>query len=112
VTLSSTEAEYVSISEVCTDIMFIKSIVEFLGITVELPIIVHVDNIGAIYMAKNAMISTRTKHVDVHYHYVEEYIDDAVVKINFSKSRDNKSDIFTKNTNQETYERHTKECIG
>jgi hypothetical protein len=112
VSLSSTEAEYISISEVCTDIMFIKGILEFLGIKVELPIIVHVDNIGAIYMSNNATTSTRTKHVDVRYHYVKEYIEDGIVKIIFVRSKDNKSDIFTKNTNQEIYERHSREYSG
>jgi hypothetical protein len=107
VSLSSTKAEYVSISEVCMDIMYIKSILEFLDIMVELPIIAHVDNIGAIYMSNNATTSTRTKHVDTRYHYVKEYVEDGIVKVILVKSRDNKSDIFTKNTNQETYERHT-----
>jgi hypothetical protein len=72
------------------DIMFIKGILEFLDIMVELPIFVHVDNIGAIFMANNATTSTRTKHVDTIYHYVKEYIEDGIVKIVFVKSCDNK----------------------
>ena len=38
VTLSSTEAEYVAVSEACTDIKFIKMIMEFLELEVERPI--------------------------------------------------------------------------
>ena len=45
VTLSSSEAEYVAISEVCAQIMFLKQVMEFLNITVMLPITVRVDNV-------------------------------------------------------------------
>ena len=51
VTLSSTEAEYVAVSEVCTEIIFIKKILEFLEITIDYPITVNCDNVGAIFLA-------------------------------------------------------------
>ena len=50
VTLSSTEAEYVAVSEACTEIMFIKMIMEFLELEVGRPVKVHCDNVGAILM--------------------------------------------------------------
>ena len=53
VSLSSSEAEYVAVSEVCTEILFIKTITDFLGLEVELPITIFCDNIGAIYIAHN-----------------------------------------------------------
>ena len=52
VTLLSTEAEYVAVSEVCTDIMFVKMIMEFLGLELERPVTIHCDNVGAIFMGK------------------------------------------------------------
>ena len=52
VALSSTEAEYISISELCAEILLIKSILEFLKIEIKLPIIMHCDNIGAIEWSK------------------------------------------------------------
>ena len=53
VTLSSTEAEYVALSEAAKEIKFLYQVLQTLGITVTLPIIVKVDNIGAIFMAEN-----------------------------------------------------------
>jgi hypothetical protein len=67
-TLSSTEAKYHSISELCAEIMFLKQIIEFLGIIVALPIIVRVDNVGAIYLAQNAVSGPKMNHVDIRYH--------------------------------------------
>ena len=54
VTLSSTEAEYVAVSEVCTDIMFIKMMMEFLLLQMKKPVIVHCDNVRAIFLGNNA----------------------------------------------------------
>ena len=106
VTLSSTEAEYVAISEVVTEIMYVRNILEFLGYKVQLPIIVNVDNIGVIYMANNACSNTRTKHVDTRYHYVREFVEEGIVRVIFVKSADNDADIFTKNLGQELYRKH------
>ena len=107
VTLSSTEAEYVAVSDVCCEIMFVRMILWFLGIKIELPIVVHCDNVGAIFLSYNAKISQRTKHIDTKYRYVGEWVEDGIVKIVFVKSENNVADILTKNTSQETFNRHT-----
>ena len=106
VTLSSSEAEYVAISEVCAEIMFLKQVMEFLNITVMLPITVRVDNVGAIYLANNAISGPRTKHVDIRYHFVRDYIEKGIIQIDFVKSEDNDSDIFTKNLGEELFNKH------
>ena len=59
-TLSSTEAEYVALSEICCEILFVKMILEFLGEKLEHPINVYCDNVGAIYLAYKSKISKRT----------------------------------------------------
>jgi len=70
VTLLSSEAEFVALSKATKEIKFIVQIMLSIGIEVEMPIVVHVDNVGAIFMAENVSTSTCTKHVDIHYHYV------------------------------------------
>ena len=70
VTLLSTEAEYVAISEISSEMLFLKGMLEFLGLKVSYPIHVLADNIGAIYLTKTATGSNRTKHVDTRYHFV------------------------------------------
>ena len=111
VTLSSSESEYCAGSETVQGILYVKMILEFLGIKVKLPIIVHIDNIGAIYMSNNEMSGTRTRHIDCRYHFVKEYIEDGVIKIIFVRSEKNDADIFTKNLNAELYERHVAKYI-
>ena len=106
-TLSSTEAEYVALSEICCEILFVKMILEFLSEKIEYPITMYCNNVGAIYLAYNAKISNRTKHVDTRKHFVRDYVEDGIIKIKFVRSEDNDAYIFTKNTNEYTYEKHT-----
>jgi hypothetical protein len=111
VSLSSTEAEYMAISEVAMEILYIVGILKFLGVKLSYPIEVNVDNIGAVYLSKNATTSNRTKHIDTRYHFVREYIEDGIVKVVFVRSEANDADIFTKNLNGDTFKKHAK-AIG
>ena len=106
VTLSSTEAEYVAVSEVCTEIIFIKYILEFLDVKVEYPVTVMCDNVGAIFLSYNAKNSNRTKHVDIRAHFVRQYVEDGVVKVIFIRSEENEADTFTKNVSGKIFRRH------
>ena len=97
VVLSTTEAEYVVVSEVVKEIKFLYQMLRSMEIKVPLPIKVQVDNVGAIWLANNFSVSERTKHVDLRSHFVRDVIKDQVIEINFVKSAENDSDIMTKN---------------
>ena len=106
VTLSSTEGEYVRLSEISTEIIFVRDILVFLGIEIEYPIVVHVDNTGAIFLANNETLGQRTKHIQTRYHFTREYVQDGILKIVYVSSENNDADIFTKNTDDKTFWRH------
>ena len=109
VTLSSTEAEYFAASEAAKELVFIKNIIE--GIKeekkLELPMMLRMDNTGAIYLANNQTTGQRTKHIDIRTHYVRNLINEGIIKSKFVKSEDNTADIFTKNTNEMIFIEHT-----
>jgi hypothetical protein len=107
VALSSSEAEYISISEIPKIILFVKQVLEFLGQNIDFPINIVVDNIGAIYMAENNMSNNQTKHVNTRYHVVRELIEDGMIKVEFIRSENNDSDIFTKNLGRELFKKHS-----
>ena len=94
--------------------MAVLQVMEFLGIKVKYPITIYVDNTGAIYLANNSTVGGRTRHVNIRYHYVRQYIEDGIIKIEFVKSQDNIADAWTKNLSQELFHKHTskyvKEC--
>ena len=57
----------------------------------------YVSSVGAIFTESNITSTCNTKHVDIRYKYVNEYIEDRVVKIIFVDSADNDRNILTKN---------------
>jgi hypothetical protein len=111
VTLSSTEAEYVAISEAVRELIFVYQVMESLMIKVELPIRVNVDNVGAIFLANNKNAGERTKHVDTRHHYVRELIEKRFLDIVFVPSEENIADIFTKNLDLKSFESHQSKLL-
>lgn len=111
VTLSSTEAEYYACSEAAKELVFVQNLIKSMGIELTLPIQLHVDNTGAIYLANNYSTGQRTKHIDIRAHFVRELIVDGVLKIIFVKTEDNDADIFTKNTSEEIHLKHSAKMI-
>jgi hypothetical protein len=102
VTLSSSEAEYVSMSEALKVIRFVHHHLESLGLSVRLPINVKIHNIAAIFMAENAFSGVSTSCI--LNHILREHIEDCFIKIVFLRPSENDADIFTKNVNKVAYE--------
>jgi hypothetical protein len=82
-----------------------------MGIIVEIPIIVRVNNVGAIFMSENASTSSQTRHVDIRYHFVREYVEDGFIRIIFVCSEENLADEFTKNVTGNIYDAHVNEYM-
>ena len=112
ISMSSTEAEWYSLSEAAKEIKFVTQLLLSMEIPVKLPVIVRVDNIGAIFMSENVSTSSRTKHVDIRSKFVMEFVEDGFLKIIFVKSEGNVSDILTKNVSGETYESHVDKYVA
>ena len=112
VTLSSTEAEYMAVLELCQEIIFVWNIMSFLGVKFGILITVYCNNFEAIFLAYNAKTGGRTKHVDIHYNYVREFVQNREVQILFVRSENNDIDIFTKNTAKKTYVEHSGKFMG
>ena len=109
VVLSTTEAEYMALSDVVKEWKFIAQLLMTRNIEVELPITVHVDNVGAIWLSNNRTTSDRKKHIDIRTAFVKEYQEDGKIFIKFVKSEDNEADIFTKNTTNVIFQKPPEE---
>ena len=111
VVLSTTEAEYMALSEAVKELKVIVQLLQTMNIEVELPITVYVDNVGAIWLSNNRTTSDRTKHIDIRTSFVKEYQEDGKIIIKFVKSEDNEADIFTKNTANVIFHNHQKKLV-
>ena len=105
-TLSSTEAEYVACSQAATELEFVRQILESMGVNVQLPMTVYVDNTGAIELARNWSTSGRTKHIDVRFHYLRKLVEQGMMELKFVRSENNTADIFTKNLPTNLFQQH------
>jgi hypothetical protein len=112
VSLSSAEAAFYACAEAVKEVPFIKQLLEFLGIKVSQPIEVRIDNVGAIYMSQGEASTTRTRHMDVRWFYVNDLQDQGVIAIKFVRSADNVADIATKNVTAATMRSHVDSLVA
>ena len=57
---------------------------------------VHCDSQSAIHLAKNQVYNTKTKHIDVRYHFVREILEEGGVIIQNIRTTENPTDTMTK----------------
>jgi hypothetical protein len=72
VALSSTEAEYKGVAIVACEVVWIQKLLLDLGQSMDAPIIIYCDNISSILLANNPIYHAKTKHIEVHYHFIRE----------------------------------------
>ena len=100
-----------ALSEVVKELKFIVQLLQTMNIEVELPITVHVDNVGAIWLSNNRTTSDRPKHIDIRTSSVKEYQEDGKIIIKFIRSEENEADIFAKNTTNVIFHNHQKKFV-
>ena len=111
VSLSSSDAEHVALSEAVKEVMFVTQLLGSMKTSVKYSVMVRVDNINATFMASNITTKCGTKHIDIRYKYVNEYVEVRIVNIIFVKSTDNDSNILTKNLSTEIHKKHSKKMV-
>lgn len=107
VTLSSTEAEYMALTECSKHAQWMISILQQLFFKVDLPIDIFCDLDGTRSIASNNVDHKRMKHIDIKHHYIREKISDGTVNVNEVSSEDNAADVFTKALPQDSHQKLT-----
>lgn len=102
---SSCEAEYISLSNVLNEMVWLKTFLTELGFNVPTPIPIYCDNKSAKDLAYNPVHHDRTKHIDIAYHRIREFIVDGTVIIEHIPTANNPADIFTKNVTVSVFTR-------
>ena len=92
---SSTEAEYMSMSDCCRQLSWIRNLMNEIKLKIE-AIALCADNQGAIFLGSHPIQQGRTKHMDIRYHYIRECIDERKVELYYIPTDNQLADIFTK----------------
>lgn len=95
VSLSSTEAEYIALSEGCQELVWIKGICSDLKVKCGQTTI-HADNQSCIKMVENEKFSNRTKHIDTRYHFIRDMKEKGDIQLEYVPTEDNIADLLTK----------------
>ncbi|GKE07669.1 retrovirus-related pol polyprotein from transposon TNT 1-94, partial [Tanacetum coccineum] len=101
--ISSTEAEYIALSSCCAQILWMRSQLTYYRFEFN-KIPLYYDNKSAIALLFNNVQHSRSKHIDVHYHFIKEQVENVVVELYFVRTEYQLADIFTKALPRERFE--------
>ncbi|GJW37512.1 retrovirus-related pol polyprotein from transposon TNT 1-94 [Tanacetum coccineum] len=93
--ISSTKAEYIALSGCCAQILWMRSQLTDYGLKFN-KIPLYCDNKSAIALCYNNVQHSRSKHIDVRYHFIKEQVENEVVELYFVRTKYQLADIFTK----------------
>ena len=89
------EAEYVASGTCIAQILWIKSQLEDYGICLE-KIPVMWDNSSGINIAKNPIVHSRTKHIEIRHHFIRDHITKGDIELKFIETFRHLANVFTK----------------
>nr|GEZ97214.1 retrovirus-related Pol polyprotein from transposon TNT 1-94 [Tanacetum cinerariifolium] len=94
-TISSTEAEYIALSGCCAQILWMRSPLSDYGLVFN-KIPMYCDNKSAIALCCNNVQHSRSKHIDIRYHFIKEQVEQGVIELYFVITEYQLADLFTK----------------
>ncbi|GJS82194.1 retrovirus-related pol polyprotein from transposon TNT 1-94 [Tanacetum coccineum] len=93
--ISSTEAEYIAMSGCCAQIIWMRSQLTDYGLGFnKTPM--YCDNKSAIALSCNNVQHSRSKHIDIRFHFIKEHVENGVIELYFVNTEYQLADIFTK----------------
>nr|GEV81396.1 retrovirus-related Pol polyprotein from transposon TNT 1-94 [Tanacetum cinerariifolium] len=93
--LSTAEAEYVSLSACCAQVLWMQTQLTDYGFHFN-KIPIYCDSKSAIAIYCNPVQHSRTKHIVVRYHFIKEHVEKRTIELYFVKTDYQLADIFTK----------------
>ena len=108
VATSSAESEYIAASLAARECIWLRRIAHFLEVPFDKSIPLFIDNQSALHMATNSSDSARTKHIDVHYHFLRNVVNRHLLRMSFISTDDNPSDMFTKALSRDKFSKFAK----
>jgi hypothetical protein len=96
VALSSTEAEYRGVAIAACEVIWLQKLLSDLGQLVDAHVVIYCDNISSILLVNNPIYHARTKHIEVHYHFIRKKVLAKEIDLIHVSTKDQVADIFTK----------------
>ncbi|GJU84622.1 hypothetical protein Tco_1292168 [Tanacetum coccineum] len=104
VAMSSAQAEYVAAAGCCVSILWMKSQLSDYEIHYNM-VPIFCDNTSAIAISNNPVLHSRTKHIDIRYHFIWDHNLKGDIELHFIPTEYQLADIFTKPLDEPTFTR-------
>ena len=111
ISLSTAEVKYIASASCCTQVIWMKQILEDLLVNYEEPIVIHYENTSTINISKNPIMHSKTKHIPIKYDFLRDQVSQKVVKLEYIDTKEHIVDIFTKPLPKEAFE-HIRRKLG
>ena len=93
---SSAKAELRDTTHGICESIWLKMLLEEMGIKIQLPIRIHCDNKAAISISHNPIHHKCSKHVEVDRHFIKENIEEGPITMTYVPTFEQAADILTK----------------
>ena len=90
-----TEVEYIAAGRCCAQLLWIKKLLHDYGISQD-TMCVFCDNTSAINLSKNPVQYSKSKHIEIRYHFIRDLVKEKIVWLEFINIENQKEEIFTK----------------
>ncbi|KAJ9543969.1 hypothetical protein OSB04_023676 [Centaurea solstitialis] len=95
VSTSTAEAEYVAAGICCAQVLWLRSQLQDYDIQLS-KIPIYCDNTSAIAIANNPVLHSKTKHIEVRYHFIRDHVMNGDIELHFVPTEYQLADLFTK----------------
>jgi hypothetical protein len=109
---STAISEYRAVTAACNAVIWLRTFLNELGISIREPVLFHEDNEACINNATNFMTTKRTKHVDIKYHVIRYWCKEDVIDFAYIDSHSQLADIMTKVLPYPAFRRHRSQCMS
>ncbi len=111
VALSTMEAEYVALATAAREMLSLRALLSELGLPAGNAQI-FVDNSPALFVAANPVVTPRSKHIDIRYHFLRDVASKGLLHFKWIPSSQQAADIFTKFLQRELFQRCCARIVG
>jgi hypothetical protein len=102
VALSTAEAEYIAAGHCCVQLLWIRQTLRYCDYKLsKVPLLC--DNESAIRMADNPIEHSRTKHIDIRYHFLRDHQQKGDIEIAYVNTQNQLANIFNKPLDEKTF---------
>ncbi|CAG7721961.1 unnamed protein product [Allacma fusca] len=96
IVLSTTKAEYVAAATACKEGIWVRNILEDIGVIEETYIPLHTDSQSSVQLALNNIHHERNKHINVRWHYMRHLVQTNQVELKHEPTNRLVADLLTK----------------